>query len=901
MPAWSKRAILNVSIVLSLTFNLQAADPVKTALPASDLDALVGQPIDLAPWSYAWRADRQVQAQPEAVFIERRLSRLDRVYRTFPESDFAKKNEWAIKFLKNRPPVIPAPLGKLHAARLWFGPINDFRLELQWPADQEAPPTEAIEVRTYPIGGANGGWFGYIHDEILTAPTLSADRKTWSYVRDFKDKFKDKKSAWNTGSEMVAVFVDAGKTKALPGIPEMKIVPTSLGTWHRMDIEIEWGFQPGSETAPFDARLETSMGKAGMVSALAGDVSTQVSGPQAWKSKGAAPRRGMSVPILYSAKNAPFLDTLCTVRTSTGGCTFRLSNLNKGPILIPEHGLFVSKVGSDVTARSFSAELAKKNVKTLRQMVREHPEQAGSLENLFRNLRSAFMKGDEIGSFAKVADAGSMRVELSDELWTSAWRAAAFQLMTKGGYNNLAHEGGRTARGRNLVGEFEGSQDIYDIYLKSPGGKPDGDFQDGDGALEVAILQHDMGWTWEGTHATTGRILFSLADRYMLSGDEAWFRKNLPRMQAGADWIIRQRDSYLKELPNRKDLHIAGLQPPLTLGDGTFGLCEWRWYYHLNALELQGLDHFAKVLATIDPPAGQRYLAEAERYRQDIRRAVQEETVRSPVRRVRDGTYRSFIPQTAMTRGGMFSEIKSPQYMLLDLMGSLSLGESDAALEPDDSRLDATLEILTETMIREDEYSKGDAWFWALNSPGSGKMVTLPKCTHNANLYLLQDDVPNFLRWWGNYYAILLNSTGRLKEWPRGLDGTIDNSTCAWFLENFRNLLVMEIDDALWIARGTPRVWLENGKKISVKGAPTYFGNLNYEIISDLANGKINASIEIPARKAAKEIVVRFRHPTTAPIKSVTVNGKDWKDFNKDKETIILKGLSGKVYVTAQY
>jgi len=827
------------------------------------------------------------------------------VYRTFPETDFAKKNEHAIKFLKNRPPSIPAPLGKLHAARLWFGPVSDFRLELQWPADREAPPTEAIEVRTYPMGGGNAGWFGYIHDEILTAPMLSADRKTWTFVRDFKDKFKDKKSAWNTGSEMVAVFVDAGKIKSLPGIPEMKIVPANQGSWQRMDIEIEWGFQPGSEMATFDARLETSMGMAGAVSALPGDSGTQTSGPQAWRSSGAAPRRGMSVPILYCAKNAPFFDTLCTIRTATGGCTFRLSDLQQGPILIPEHGLFVAKAGSGATARTFIADLARKNLKSLRQMVREYPEQAGSLDNLIRNLRGPIT--NEIAPFPKVADAGSMRVELSDERWTAAWRVAELQLMSKGGYGHLAHEGGRTARGRNLVGEFEGSQNIYDIYLKSPGGKPDGDFQDGDGALEVAVLQHDIGWTWEGCHATTGRILFGLAERYFLSGDEAWLRENLPRMQAGADWIIRQRDSYLKELPNRKDLYIAGLQPPLTLGDGTFGLCEWRWYYHLNALELQGLHRFAQALATIDTSAGQRYLAEAERYRQDIRRAVQEETVRSPVRRVRDGTYRSFIPQTAMTRGGMLREVGTPQYyQLLDRMGALSLGEPYAALEPDDSRLDATLEILTEYNFPEGAYAKGDAWFWAFN--GTGKNGSLPKCAHNANLYLLQDDVPNFLRWWGNYYTTLIVANGKLKEWPRGNDkfalsqgGDDDNAECAWFLENFRNLLVMEIDETLWIARGTPRAWLENGKKISVKGAPTYFGNLNYEIISDLANGKINASIEIPARKAAKEIVVRFRHPTTEPIKSVTVNGKDWKDFNKDKETITLKGLTGTIAVTAQY
>ena len=52
---------------------------------------------------------------------------------------------------------------------------------------------------------------------------------------------------------------------------------------------------------------------------------------------------------------------------------------------------------------------------------------------------------------------------------------------------------------------------------------------------------------------------------------------------------------------------------------------------------------------------------------------------------------------------------------------------------------------------------------------------------------------------------------------------------------------------------------------------------------------------------APNEVVLRFRHPKSAPMKSVTVNGKSWTEFNKDKETITLKGLTGTVAVTAQY
>jgi hypothetical protein len=57
----------------------------------------------------------------------------------------------------------------------------------------------------------------------------------------------------------------------------------------------------------------------------------------------------------------------------------------------------------------------------------------------------------------------------------------------------------------------------------------------------------------------------------------------------------------------------------------------------------------------------------------------------------------------------------------------------------------------------------------------------------------------------------------------------------------------------------------------------------------------------MPARTPPKTVVLRLRHPKSAPIKSVTVNGGEWKDFHKDKETIELRGLTGTVAVTAKY
>jgi len=479
-------------------------------------------------------------------------------------------------------------------------------------------------------------------------------------------------------------------------------------------------------------------------------------------------------------------------------------------------------------------------------------------------------------------------------------------------WGGLAFEVGRVARDMDLVGLYGEADKVYDYFLKAPGAKSDGDYTDGDGALEWAkTMKHDMGYGHDGTHASTGRVLFAMAERYFLTGDKEWFQRNRVRLQAAADWIIRQRTLYMKDIPNRKDLFVAGLMPPYMLGDYVLPSCDWRWYYVDNALSLQGLQRFADALTEFDPKAGQKYLNEAEAFRKDLRRVVEREAVLSPVRLGRDGACHSYIPRMAYARGLTGPELGAPQFPGCDrFAGALPLAEPFAALDAGDSRMIDTLDVMEEmgTSVS-DAREKGearekkglsasDAWFW-------NPFIILPKASHNADIFLLQDDVPNFLRSWMNAYASIVGADGKLWEaWHLGdyaVCGGPDNGTAGWFMENFRNLLVMEDGQSLWVARATPRSWLEQGKKIVVKNAPTYFGTLEYEITSDVDNGKITASIEMPSRHPPRSVLVRFRHPTAVPLKSVMVNGQPWTRFDKDKEIIEVRGLTGKVVVTANY
>jgi hypothetical protein len=945
-------AVVAVLAIMGASIAFAAESP--GSIDKSQLDALVGQPVDISPWAYAWRADVAVQQKPEAYFIPRRLERIDKVYRTA----FYQMPPNELKSLYyNMPdlitPLLPKPKGELLAGLLWATRLADYRVELCWPADaKNIPAPENVEVRVYPTAF---GWFGWCKDEILGKPKISADGRTWTYNHHCTKEIPvvvgqqpgERFVATHrcgSGTEMVAVFCEQGKTPSgdKASVPTIRVISPTVGPWKRMDIEIEWGFQAGTEKTDFDGRLETDLSILGPVAPLADDKGTKPTGAHAWQSraKGEA-RRGIILPLVYVPGDRPSLDTAevasCLVRdsssmpynpsspptldshvtvwTRSGGFTFRPIDLEKnGPILISEHGVFINKAGSGKPARQFAAELAAKNLKSVRQMVREHRE-AASWNEVMQGVRLwRCPPGTPVPPFPSVPDP-VVQVQVPDPRWTAAWRTTSQQLKGKHMWGGIAVEVGQVAHEMDLMGLHEEADKVYQYFLKGPGAKSDGDYTDGKGAFEyAAAMRHDMGYSHDGTHASTGRMLFAMADRYFLTGDKQWFQRHRARMQAAADWIIRQRTSYMKHVPNRQDLLVAGMMPPQMSGDYALPSCDWRWYYPLDVLDLQGLQRFADAVAELDAKAGRKYHDEAAAFRKDLRRVADRQAILSPVRLGRDGQYHSYIPFAAYTRGAMLAlesgSLNRPQGDTI--VAGLLLAAPFAVLDANDARMVGTLDVMEElgtspSVVRALEetrkkkgFSTDDAWFWNF-------YAGFPKPAYNANMYLLQDDVPNFLRFWMNSYAALVGSNGKMWELNRLHPGdydectAFDHGTAGWFLEQFRNLLMMEDGQSLWIARATPRAWLEQGKKITVKNAPTYFGPLAYEIVSDVDHGKITATIEIPSRDPPQSVLVRLRHPKTSPIKSVTVDGKAWSDFDAAKEVVRLHDVHGSVRVEALY
>jgi hypothetical protein len=117
-------------------------------------------------------------------------------------------------------------------------------------------------------------------------------------------------------------------------------------------------------------------------------------------------------------------------------------------------------------------------------------------------------------------------------------------------------------------------------------------------------------------------------------------------------------------------------------------------------------------------------------------------------------------------------------------------------------------------------------------------------------------------------------------------------------------MLVFEdpVEPVLWLAKATPRTWLEDGQKISVKGTPTKFGMVEYELRSEIAKNRVFGKIDLPKENFEATTKIRIRVPEGKKMKTVKVNGKTWKDFSPEQELISLpSNLKGRIELEVTY
>lgn len=122
------------------------------------------------------------------------------------------------------------------------------------------------------------------------------------------------------------------------------------------------------------------------------------------------------------------------------------------------------------------------------------------------------------------------------------------------------------------------------------------------------------------------------------------------------------------------------------------------------------------------------------------------------------------------------------------------------------------------------------------------------------------------------------------------------------FLLQLRSLLVQDWDmdddgkpETLRLLFATPRQWLADGKTITVRRAPTAFGELSMSVHSAIDTGSVTAEIQLPPRPP-KETLLRFRLPKGYKI--ISASAAD-RQVDVTSETMKLTGLSGSIKIKA--
>jgi hypothetical protein len=917
MRAIIRTSLVAILVTLGLVLEAWAAEPAKAELRkgndaagAADVPRLApveSEPVDIGRWAYVYRQG-------------------------------AKDNPWETRWLD--------PNDKMLCGFLWEEAVEIARVEVELPAGS-AWSADDLQVMAGPTSRVYGNpwcmaidWLGEPKPKAAVATAFKPSAAPASAPAGKRVLAFDGISHPCTKLAVLNISDKRGPAplvRVYSAAPRREPQAADLRRWTKPQVvEIEWGFEDKAPQAAVEGRLEAFWGEILRIEPLEEGNGLRTLDVDRWREEvvPGPKRRGLRVTVAGPAGiKQRSQEAAISLRTNKGGMAFSMTDLESGPILVPSVGMYVVKAGG-VSARQFQQELAAKNLKTMRQRLRERqPEQS------YAEAMKAVFGDTPLPAFPEPPYTSPMRIDVPEKQLVSQWRLGAWHLKR----HSRKVDPRNLFRGLTCNGDWEPDANIYEVNIWPPrngagtvigaetykilmaldmlgvhdvaegglnfwlkarkhatgnfhgmGNPRVNYFSDFDGLL--LLYWYDMKHT-EG-HAD---ILRAAALHARMTGDRDWVRAVAPKLKKACEFILRQRKSWDPAVP--PGTWVYGLQGPLSAGDGA----DLAWYYLQDKTMCVAVMQVAQVLADNGIEGAADLAREAEAYRMDIRAAAELSIARTPVIRVADGTYRRFIPAAPYLRKFSGFDV---------LAGALRFGR-DGIFAFDEPIMQEMLDVIEESISR------------VFETGGYGSQVG-HEC--HWKLYLLSDDVPLFLRAMYNGYVANIRpwQDDNIGSWPqksgysfwggqlRG--GSVEGRPASYvfsehprsadfekvfeeaaFIERVRNMLVMEIGDALWLAKATPRAWLEQGKKISVKNAPTYFGTLAYEIVSDVDNGKIVATIEMPARNPPASVILRLRHPKAAPLKSVTVNGKPWTAFNKDKETITVKGLTGTVAVTAQY
>lgn len=458
-------------------------------------------------------------------------------------------------------------------------------------------------------------------------------------------------------------------------------------------------------------------------------------------------------------------------------------------------------------------------------------------------------------------------------------------------YGNFANESCMIIRELDERGLREEAERRLNLWVKYQGTVPQpGNFTDYDGMYfgaagfeEGAYNQHH-GW-----------VLWALCEHFLLTGDKEWFRSVADSVIAGADWIFRQRRNTMRPLPHSRGWEY-GFLPAGSLED----VIDFHYWLSTNCLTWRGAESAARALETLGHPEAKRVRDEADHYGRDLIKGFETMRGHSPLVRLRNGRWVPQFPSRLYRRGRDIGWIRQTLegsiYLLIS--GLYDSHSREAQWILDDYQDNLYIKPPFGYLIPDLEAN----WFHR------GGFSIQPNLLAGLMPHLIRDE-PEIYIWmffnaWCSCYREEING---MTEHPHPTLGysntaqfkTSDQANAVMWL---RAMYVFTMGDLLHFGRALPRQWFEAGNILETTDVRTCFGDVSIQYQSHLNRGSIEAVVQLPRpSKEAPRILVRFRHPEKAPIRSAKVNGKEHREFDPTSGDVNISGLQGKVTVEVRY
>lgn len=400
----------------------------------------------------------------------------------------------------------------------------------------------------------------------------------------------------------------------------------------------------------------------------------------------------------------------------------------------------------------------------------------------------------------------------------------------------------------------------------------------------------------------TGWHLWTLAEHVRLADDREWLRAHADEIARVCDWIVRQRHKTMRLGPDGQKLPEYGLMPPGVMADWN----AYGYFVFFNSQFCAGLRDAAEALAAVGHPRAEEFRREASEFRAEILRAYSWMQERAPALPLRDGTWVPSYP-SLLYCPGLTAEFFPGADGGRVWANNVEIGAhhliATGLLAPTCPQADWIVRYMEDAPFLADgfgEYPSAESERDPFNLGGFAKLQ--PYYCRIAEVHALRDDVKAFVRAYFNALPSLLN-TENLSLWEHFHNMGAWNKTheTGWFLVQTHRMFVAERGDELWLAPFVAQAWMKDGSTVAVERAPSSFGPVSYRIRSQVARGYIEAHVNPPGRATPGTIVLRLRHPAGKPIRSVTVNGAAWQDFDPSREIVRLPANRGALEVRATY